>query len=256
MPTHPSGGAPRIETLIENVADKSASYLPGRIVKTPHREEETPVTARINVAWREATAPIVSTVLGEEDWHAVEHVWQPEHCESLEAVATALDDVWASAVPMAEVTTVVLRVVGLAALVAALVVEVVERSVKTAYEPIPLTGELLRLTGIAICGGTENAVTCGRLRQELEAVTEVPDQRMVRLLEGGLRRALTATTSDITINDFLRRLDTPRVQMPDEVEPPMEEPTGPIGRSRVATAKAVDGPSRVAAFGQSWLPRL
>jgi hypothetical protein len=263
VPTQPSGDAPRIETLSENLEDKSATYLAERIISTPQREEQTETTkeptraeqteiaARTNRAWRDAVAPILSTVLIGADRRAVEQAWQPEHCEALEAVAEALDAVWATAVPMADETTVALRVVGLPAVNAALVVDVADRSTATAREPIALTGELLRFTGVVVCAGTHNAVTCGRLRHELEGVPEVPDEGLVRLLETGFARALTASMSEMTIEDFLGEPGAPpeRVRVEAEVGPMPEVPTGPIRESLVATAPPVDGPSSPAIFG-------
>ncbi|MFG2109937.1 hypothetical protein [Micromonospora chersina] len=249
VPTWPSGDPLHIETVSENVQDKSASHLPDRVAGAPHREEETEVSERANTAWQRAMAPIVSTLLTEADRDAVEHSWRPEHCEALEAVAEAFDDVWATAVPTADETTVALRVVGLPAVTAGLVATVAARW--TGHEPIALTGELLRFTGVAICAETRNAVTCGRLRQELETVTDVPDEGMVRLLETGIARALTATTSGITVGQFLSRPDAQpeRVRIQDDVESVAEAPAGPIGRSRTATAGVIDGPSSTAIFG-------
>ncbi|MFG3329247.1 hypothetical protein [Micromonospora chersina] len=249
MPTQPSGGPLRIETVSENVQDKSATCLPARVADAPHRDEETEASERTNAAWQRTVGPIVSTVLTEADRDAVERAWRPEHCETLEAVAEALDEAWATAVPMADETTVALRVAGLPAVTAGLVATVAARW--TGREPIALTGELLRFTGAAICAETRNAVTCGRLRHELGTVTDVPDEGMVGLLETGFARALTATTSGITVGDLLGRLDAQpeRVRVQDGVEEVAEAPAGPIGLSLAATAGVVDGPSSTAIFG-------
>ncbi|MFG3299374.1 hypothetical protein ACGFZT_11310 [Micromonospora chersina] len=249
VPTQPSGGPLRIETVSENVQDKSATCLPARVADAPHRDEETEASERTNAAWQRTVGPIVSTVLTEADRDAVERAWRPEHCETLEAVAEALDEAWATAVPMADETTVALRVAGLPAVTAGLVATVAARW--TGREPIALTGELLRFTGAAICAETRNAVTCGRLRHELGTVTDVPDEGMVGLLETGFARALTATTSGITVGDLLGRLDAQpeRVRVQDGVEEVAEAPAGPIGLSLAATAGVVDGPSSTAIFG-------
>jgi hypothetical protein len=252
VPTGPSDGALRIETLSENVADKSAIYLPERIVSARHRLEWSEVTEQINVAWRKAVAPILSGVLAEADRHAVAQAWRPEHCEALEAIAEALDDVWATAVSMADETTVAIRVVGLPAVTAALIVDVVDRATVTAREPITLTGELLRFTGVAICADTLNAVTCGRLRRELEAVPEVPDAAVMLRLETRFARALTASPSEITIHEFLNgpAAQPERVGVEPEYESLPEAPRGPIGASIAATAPAVDAPTQTAIFGE------
>ncbi|MEU5530804.1 hypothetical protein ABZ744_28105 [Micromonospora chersina] len=249
VPTQPSGGTLRIETLCEDVQDRSASHLPERVPAAPHREVETEVSQRADAAWQRAVAPIMSTVLAEADRDAVERAWRPEHCETLEAVAEALDEVWTTVAPTADETTVALRVVGLPAVTAGLVATVAARW--TGREPIALTGELLRFTGVAICAGTRNAVTCGRLRHELETVTDVPDDGMVGLLETGFARALTATMSGITVGEFLGDLDTQpeRVRIQDDVESVAEAPAGPIARSRTVTAEVLDGPSSTAIFG-------
>jgi hypothetical protein len=247
-PTRPSGGTPRIETLSENVEDRSGAYLPECPINEPQREEKTEVTERANNAWREAVAPVAAMILAEEERHAVERAWQPEHCEVLEAVAEALDNVWTTAVPLADETTIALRVVDLPAVAAALIVDVADRSTATAREPVALTGELLRF-GIVICADSGNAVTCGRLRHELEAVLDVPDEGMVRLLGTGFAGALTASTSELTIHDLLGDLDPHPEPVRVVEEPPAEVRLGPIGRSRVVTASAVDGPSSTATFG-------
>ncbi|GHJ54088.1 hypothetical protein Nm8I071_33950 [Nonomuraea sp. TT08I-71] len=249
VPTQPSGGTLRIETLCEDVQDKAARHLPERVPAAPHRGEATEVSERVNAAWQGAVAPIVPTVLAEADRDAVERAWRPEHCEALEAVAEALDEVWTTVAPMADETTVALRVVGLPTVTAGLVATVAARW--SGREPIALTGELLRFTGVAICAGTRNAVACGRLRHEVETVTDVPDDGMIGLLETGFVRALTATTSGITVGEFLRGPDTQpeRVRIQDDVEPVAETPAGPIGRSRIVTAEVLDGPSSTAIFG-------
>jgi hypothetical protein len=255
LPTRPTGGPQKlakIETLSENLIDKSAVYLPERVIRAPHRKPQTQGSERVNAAWREAVKPILTTVLAEPDLRAVERVWRPEHCEALEAVAEALDQVWATAVPAADETTLVLRVAGLPSVTAALVADVADRSAATAREPVPLTGELLRFTGVAICAGTHNAVTCGRLRHELEGVPEVPDEGMVRLLGTGYARALTASTAEMTIHDFLDGLGAQpdRVRIAEPPEPVPDAPIGPIGQSRAAVAGVGDAPPQAVTFGR------
>ena len=251
MPTRPSDGPLRIETISENVEDKSASYLPEHVASTPHWEQPTEVNERTNVAWRNAVVPIVSTIFDMADLRTLEHAWQPDHCEALEAVAAALDNVWTIAVPTADETVIALRVVGLPDLVAALVVNVADRSAATAREPIALTGELLRFTGISFCAATQHAVTCGQLRHEFDTVPEVADEGLVQLLDTGFTRALTASTSAITISDLLGVLhpEPDRIRVEFEIEEPGKAPIGPIEQSRVVTAGSLDGPSTAAIFG-------
>lgn len=255
VPTHPSGAQPRIETLSEDLSDKSAAYLPERIIGTAHHEPPTEATERTNLAWREAVEPIATAVFGETDWQVVERLWQPRHGEALEAVAEAFDEVWTSVVPMADESTVILRVAGLDPIAAGLALHVTERSAKTDREPIPLTGEVIRYIAVICDAGTEHAVMSGWLRYELEGVPEVPDKGVVRLLGTELPKALTATPSelslDLTIDTFLPGLHRQYERVTIEAEPPIETPGGPIKLTQSVTAGAFDGPSSAATFGDS-----
>jgi hypothetical protein len=253
IPIWPSGGPPRVETLSEDVGDMSAEYRPERIVQTPRREAmtdtDTDPTKLINSAWREAVEPIVSAGLGEEDWRAIDAVWQAELCEWVEAIAAALDDVWESTVPMVKSTRVVLNLPALPAAVATLIVKVVQRSVVTVRTPAPMTGAQLRSVGIACCAGTGRALTCGRLHRELETISENPDPGVLRVIAERLDRP--STTIEVSIADYLQRLATRPHRPVDRIESPVDERAGPLKRSRTVTARVIDGPKNTAIFGDA-----
>ena len=75
---------------------------------------------------------------------------------------------------------------------------------------------------------------------------------MVQGLETAFARALPASSSAVTIAEFLDGVEAQRerVRVGVEAETPQRPPDGPIGRSRVATLGALDGPSGPAVFGR------
>lgn len=251
IPIRPSGGPSRVETLSEDVGDTSAMYHAEHIVQTPRREATTETTKRINAAWRRAVEPIVSAGLGEEDWRAIDRVWQAELCEWVEAVAAALDDVWASTVPMAESTRVVLHLPGLPAVVAALLLRVAQRSLTTVHEPVAMTGSRLRSAGIACCAATGRALTCGRLRHEIETVSENPDPGVLRVISERLDRALVPVTPEFGVADHLQRLAARPHRPTVRTESSVGSSACPMGSSLAAIARSTEVPQRVAIFGES-----
>ncbi|WP_412741893.1 hypothetical protein [Krasilnikovia sp. MM14-A1004] len=199
MVTRPDGERPRVESLRENVRDKSASYLEPRVIAAPRETVESP--DRFDATWRAAVQESFSEVLDAEDEGILRETMGPEQCEVLDALAAALDEVWRTVAPESEETEVVLRIVGIEPALGALVAIVVERVVSRGREPGALIGETLRFTGIAICTTTENTMLCRCVRVETEltpgGAPEVMRQVQARFAE------ITAVSTDMTIGDLL-----------------------------------------------------
>ena len=155
-------------------------------------------------------------------------------------------------VPMATKTTVVMRVDGLGAVTAALILKVVQRSVRRIRESIPLPAALLRSAGVACCAGTGRAAICGRLVQELGMIPEIPDPQVLRVIAQRLDRAASVTTAELSIAECLQALCAPATPAGAEPQPAAEPSAvaGPLERSMIAISTVSDGPSNPATFGE------
>jgi hypothetical protein len=148
-------------------------------------------------------------VLNDEDWRIATESWQPRNCEVLAAVADALDEVWRSVVPEGSETEIVLRIVGFTPTVAAFIVVTVERTIRNGQEPAAEIGAVLRYTGIAVCTVADNVAACRLFRGELR-LTRGELRPLLDRLEEHWSRAITATSSEMTLADLFRGVDTER----------------------------------------------
>jgi hypothetical protein len=279
------GERARIESLHENVQDKSASYLEPTFVAAPRARVSSEKSRRADEVWRERVSPVVGDVLAEPDRQLLEESWQPESCEVLDAVAEALGDVWRVIVPGSMETEVVLRIVGYSPAVAALIVITVERTVLGGSGPGGGPGEMLRFTGIAICAITGNISACHCVRVQMK-LTGADARQVLARLTGDWVPALTATDEAPTVSRLFEGLDTVRagvrvpLPVPDDTGTVPAQPEaglipadldpvadmtpdgsaagpgsgrgvsgGAVSHSIISTQRGLDGPSSTTTFG-------
>jgi hypothetical protein len=239
-----------------NPNGKAAEYgrdgIPATPVPTAAADEA------VNAAWRDSTAPSMSERFGADNWAVVAEAWQPEHCAAVEALATVVDEVWASVVPATD-TQIVIRLVGLPLVVAALVSEVIVwSSLRTsiplinlrplAPEPAQtpaLVGELMRALGSAVCAGTGQASRCGRIRRELRGIPAQPDEEMLDRL--GVTRILAGHSSVASFAELIGAPRGPEKRPVAHASP--DASAGTLAQSRAFIAASDEAPTTPLYFG-------
>lgn len=181
------------------------------------------------LAWQQE---VISS--GTADWAFLDKRWRPEHCATIEVLATAIDTLWALITPMARV---VIRLAGLPSAVAAVLAEVVAQA---EGRPVASLSRALREVGVVACVGTGNITSCGPARRLLGELTEYPEEQAAEQL--GAPRAIAALAAAVTAPRPL-----PHEPTPPDTSPPT--PRGGLHKSRLALLTLGEAPAQVATFG-------
>ncbi|MFD1044800.1 hypothetical protein ACFQ1S_03895, partial [Kibdelosporangium lantanae] len=118
----PNGKPPRVHTVMSDPAGGFESTKT-KCLSTPSTSPPGSASQRTAVEWQGVVEPLVTNRIGAGNWQLVSDAWQPVHCSSLDAVADALDDIWATQLADVGRTVVTVDFSGLPAIPAALLVE-------------------------------------------------------------------------------------------------------------------------------------
>jgi hypothetical protein len=176
---------------------------------------------------------------GTADWKFLGKMWRPELCATIEALATAIDTMWALITPTARV---VIRLAGLPAAAASVLASVVAQlTAQTGNTPVASLGRALRQVGVVACAGTANITSCGPARGLLGELPEHPTEQTAEQL--GAPRAIAALAAAVT---------APQPLPPGPIirrDTPQPAARGGLHESRLALLALGEAPARIATFG-------
>ncbi|GAA2879896.1 hypothetical protein Acy02nite_26620 [Actinoplanes cyaneus] len=212
------GARPRVRTLVTDSTGRAERVLAERdhpapvLVSGPEAESTA-------AAWRTVAEPLVAERLGAGNWELISKSWRPSDCASMDTVAAALDEAWATAVPGAGGTTLIVDLGGIPAVPAQMMAATVTGWLSTRHGgSIAALGERLRALGTLCCAGSGIAAWCAPLPDVLgHGALDPPAPAELA--------AIVRAVPEMTSVDLPARVLRARPAVPD---PPPDPPVGPV----------------------------
>jgi hypothetical protein len=237
-----NGEVPRVHTVVSEPAAGLESTKSERFCtsSTCMLDEVSRRTADV---WQRIAEPLMTCRIGAEDWQFISDAWRPVHCSSLDVVADALDDIWATEVPEAGRTVLTVDLGGLPAIPAALLAGTATRSVTVSPGlSIAELGRSLRTLAAICCAARGFAARCAPLLHVLSQGT------FALPVEAHVMKAVKSLP-DLTTTNLTERIVNVRPAIP-QPEPPYTPGQDSLAAASAMLAEAQRTPPVSTTFGR------